>query len=141
MLKRAKFVKRAPFWSLTTLLAFCISSANHTTFAQEAALQSEDTVSEAEDKDTVEPVFRVSKLNREKTPATLASSVAIVEATPNAGLLPAEMLLPEAADAGDSLSVEAATSANHPLDKAIALATDGLGDNACDGFRLQRDSC
>lgn len=125
MLKRAKFVKRAPFWSLTTLLALCISSANPT-IAQQAAFQSEDTVSEAEDKDTVEPVFRVSKLNREKTPAALASSVAIVEATPKTGLIPAEMLLPEAADAGASLSAEAATSANHPLDKAIALATNGL---------------
>jgi len=125
MLMRAKFVKCAPFWSLTTLLALSISSFNHPAFAQQAELQSDETVSEAEDKATVEPVFRVSKLNRDKTPATLASSVAVVEATPRAGLIPG-VLLPGPTDAGSSLPSDAASAANHPLDKAITLATEGL---------------
>lgn len=121
MLMRAKIVKRALFWSLTTLLAFHISGLGHSAFAQQAILKSDETVSEAEDKDTTEPVFRVSKLNREKkTPATLASSVAVVEATPRTDIVPSA-LLPEATDAGSSLP-----AANHPLDKAIELATDGL---------------
>ena len=125
MLMRAKFVKCAPFWSLTTLLALGISGVNHAAFAQQGEVQSEETVAEAEDKATTEPVFRVSKLNRGKTPASLASSVAAVEATPKIGLIPG-VLLPGAKDPESSLPDEAASVANHPLDKAIALATDGL---------------
>lgn len=129
MLKRAKFVKHAPFWSLTTLLALSISGVNHAAFAQQAPVDSKDGVVQGEDKPTKEPVFRISKLNREKTPATLASSVAIVEATPRGDLLPAEMLLPEAASdqAGSAAADTADIAAQpHPLDKAIALATNGL---------------
>ena len=123
MLKRTKIVNRVPFWSMTTLLVLSVSGVNHAAFAQQATLQSEDTVSEAEDKATTEPVFRVSKLNREKTPATLASSVSVVEKAPEAGLIPG-VLLPGPTDAESSLPAEAVAS--HPLDKAIALATDGL---------------
>ena len=128
MLVRAKFVKRAPFWSLTTLLVLSISCLSHSAVAQQTELQSDEKVAEAEDKATVEPVFRVSKLNRgkKKTPATLASSVAVVEAAPGANNLIPGVLLPGATDAGNSLSSDTASAANHPLDKAIALATDGL---------------
>ena len=107
MLLRAKFVKCAPFWSLTTLLALGISGVNHAAFAQQGEVQSEETVAEAEDKATTEPVFRVSKLNRGKTPASLASSVAAVEATPKIGLIPG-VLLPGAKDPESSLPAEAA---------------------------------
>ena len=127
MLTRARIVKCASLWSLTTLLAFYVSGLNHAAVAQEAVTQSEDTVAEAEDKSTTEPVFRVSKLNREKTPATLASSVAVVEAVPRADLLPKDMLLTDSAtNMGNSPSAGTGMVANHPLDKAIALATDGL---------------
>ena len=129
MLLRAKIVKRAPLLSLTTLLALYISAVSNTASAQQSEPQANSVASEveAEDKETTEPVFRVSKLNREKTPAKLASSVAIVEATPRAELLPKDLLLPNpAADAGNFLSAESAPATEHPLDKAIALATDGL---------------
>jgi len=124
---RANIVKCAPFRSLTTLLALVVSSFPASALAQETTLESDQQpVAEAEEKETTEPVFRVSKLNREKTKASLASSVAVVDAVPNANLVPAEMLLPDAAKALDSRSAEAASVASHPLDKAIALATEGL---------------
>ncbi len=121
MLIRAKIVKCAPLWSLTIFLALVVSGLSPVALAQDA-----ETVSEAAEKDTTEPVFRVSKLNREKAPTKLASSVAVVEATPNMGQVPAEMLTPEAAVAGEYPSAQSPAVQNHPLDKAIELATNGL---------------
>ena len=124
---RANIVKCAPFRSLTTLLALVVSSFPASALAQETTLESDQQpVAEAEEKETTEPVFRVSKLNREKTKASLASSVAVVEAPPRAGVIPAEILPPEASEAESSLLAEATADAPHPLDKAIAIATNGL---------------
>jgi hypothetical protein len=126
MLNRAKIVKCAFSWSLTTLSALIVFDSSPVAFAQVAAVASDESVAEAEEKDTIEPVFRVSKLNREKTPAKLASSVAVVEAVPNTNLVP-ELLMPEAA-AGDSPTAAKSATQSHPLDKAIALATEGLAN-------------
>ncbi len=122
MLKHAKLDALAPFWSLTTLLALMITSVGSISLAQEAPGTVEESVVPSADKPTKEPVFRVSKLNREKTKASLASSVAVVEATPLADRIGADRI------GTARSSVPSTAVAPHPLDKAIELATNGLSE-------------
>jgi hypothetical protein len=121
MLNTAQNARRKLFWSTTACLVFSFSVLCQFASAQQPENESEGKISQAKDKATTEPVFRVSKLNREKIPASLASSVAVIDVAPRAGLVPTEMMLPEMAG-GDLPSSPSA----HPLDKAIALATSGL---------------
>ena len=121
-----------------------------TAFAQsDAVVDSVSAVEQvpvAEDRATKEPVFRVSKLNREKAPANsdhasaLSSAVAAQAETtedapsqPEANETPfrtassSTLLAPEPlANASIAPTSESISSAPHPLDRAISIAKNSL---------------
>ena len=135
-------------WSAATLL-FCSSSIISTASAQSDAaagsVPSVEQVPVAQSKATSEPVFRVSKLNREKAPANsdrgstlekvAAAQVEAPEVAPSPSATPKtpfrtassktfltpQPLAPSTAPAPNSLA-----SAPHPLDRAISMAQESL---------------
>ena len=140
-------------WSVIAIL--CGSgSFLHTAFAQSEATDSSassvDSVPAAENRITKEPVFRVSKLNREKSPANIEPGATVDKAliTPVEGATegantepspspPAttpfrtasskSYPVPETlADASIEPSAGAISSAAHPLDRAISMAQSAL---------------
>ena len=101
--------------------------------AQDAGneIPQQGVTSQSKAKNTKEPVFRVSKLNREKqTPAKLASSVKPVEPKLASAEIAKSAILPSALlSAGIESTLDQRPNSiqqNHSLDRAIQMATDGL---------------
>ena len=116
----AKFVNHTNPWLLVLLLVALLAFTFESSHAQELAAAGGDEIAEAQPKQTKEPVFRVSKLNREKTSATLASSVAVTDLVPKAIKVPSKLV----AATPELKTVSPAPV--HPLDAAIKMAEDGL---------------
>lgn len=138
-------------WSVAAVVC-CTGSVSSRAFAQsDAMVSSVSTIEQApvaENRATKEPVFRVSKLNREKSPTTSdhGAAAAVEKAVPAPTKAAEVVTSPSAADktpfrtassktfrAPEPLlnpsitpASETLTSAPHPLDRAINIAENAL---------------
>jgi hypothetical protein len=142
-------------WSVITVVGGNIGALSTASAQSDPVLTTVSAVEEqapaAEPRATKEPVFRVSKLNREKAPteslqgsasdrkvqvpaqtAELASSPSAAETTPFRTAssatfpVPQPLVKPSATPASESLASKSLSSAPHPLDRAINIAESAL---------------